>query len=126
MAKAGFDWICEYVDCDFRYAIKIVDRTITAISYATPGLIDYDLMNRGPVQALADMKYTFDAAYAESKHHPMKFCYAVHTHWGGSVGMVRMLDDFLSHVRAFDSIWFSRHDEIADFWSTASPAATVA
>jgi len=100
VAKAGFDWICEYVDCDFPYVITVLDRKITAISYGTPGLIDYDLMNRGPVQALADMKYTFDAAYAESNHHPMKFCYAVHTHWGGTVGMARMLDDFLSHVRA--------------------------
>jgi hypothetical protein len=71
------------VDCDFPYIITGNGRRIVSISYATPGLIDYDIMLRGPVQALADMKYTFDAAYQESKRHPMKFCYAAHTHWGG-------------------------------------------
>jgi peptidoglycan/xylan/chitin deacetylase (PgdA/CDA1 family) len=117
LAELGIDWICEYVDSDFPYMMTVNGKTLTAISYATPGLIDFDLMARGPLQALADMKYSFDAAYAEASRHPMKFCYAVHTHWGGTVGMARMLDDFLAHVRSHDGVWCCRHDEMADFWT---------
>jgi len=118
LAELGFRWVCEYVDSDFPYVITVGGKPIIAISYATPGCIDYDLMSRGPVQALQEMKYIFEAAYEESKRHPMKFCYAVHTHWGGTVGMAKMMDDFLSYARGFEGIWYSRHADVADFWAS--------
>jgi peptidoglycan/xylan/chitin deacetylase (PgdA/CDA1 family) len=120
LAEAGLDWICEYVDSDFPYAVTVGGKKIVTISYATPGVIDFDVMTRGPVQALADMKYAFDATYEESSRHPMKFCYAVHTHWGGTVAMARVLDDLLSYVRQREGVWFARHCDVADFWVAGS------
>jgi hypothetical protein len=46
----------------------------------------------------------------------MKFCYAIHPHVSGTVGMSRLLDDFLAHVRSRGEIWFPTCGEIADFW----------
>jgi peptidoglycan/xylan/chitin deacetylase (PgdA/CDA1 family) len=123
LTELGFRWTCEYVDCDFPYTIAVKDKNILAISYATPGLIDYDIVGRGPSQALADMKYTFDAVYEESKQQPMKFCYAVHTHWGGTAGMARMLDDFLQYVRSREAVWFARYCDIEEFWAAAARAS---
>ena len=124
LAELGFVWTCDYVDSDIPYTISVDGRQIVSISYATPGTIDFDLMSRGLVQRLEELKYMFDAAYAESEHHPMKFCYAVHTHWGGNVGMARVLDEFLAYVRGLKDVWFPRHIDVAEFWAAHADASS--
>lgn len=121
-AELGFDWTCDYVDADFPYFIDVGGRRLVSVSYATPGIIDFDLLPRGLHERIAEMAYAFDATYAEAARQPMKFCYAVHTHWGGTTGMARMLDEFLAHVRGREGVWFSRYGDVADFWTTASAA----
>jgi hypothetical protein len=101
---------------DFPYVISRNDRRIVAISYATPGYTDGDLSSRGIIQGLAEIKYAFDATFEESKRHPMKFCYAIHPHVSGTVGMSRLLDDFLAHVRSRGEVWFPTCSDIAEFW----------
>lgn len=120
LAELDFLWTCDYVDCDFPYVIPVNGRQLVSVGYATPGCIDFDLMPRGLVASLADMKYMFDAAYAESRAQPMRFCYAVHAHWGGTVGMARVLDEFLSHVKSRDGIWYPRCIDVAEFWAAGS------
>ena len=120
IAELEFVWTCDFVDADFPYFIDVGGKRIISISYATPGLIDFDLLPRGLIQRVDEMKYAFDASYAESARHPMKFCYAVHTHWGGTTGMGRVLDEFLAHVKGHDGIWYPRHNDVAAFWIEAS------
>jgi hypothetical protein len=115
--ESAFLWTSDYVDSDFPYVISRNDKRIVAISYATPGYTDGDLSSRGIIQGLAEIKYAFDATFEESKRHPMKFCYAIHPHVSGTVGMSRLLDDFLAHVRSRGEIWFPTCGEIAEFWS---------
>ncbi|MGZ8489458.1 MAG: polysaccharide deacetylase family protein [Candidatus Binatia bacterium] len=117
LMESGFLWTSDYVDSDFPYVISRNDKRIVAISYATPGYTDGDLSSRGIIQGLAEIKYAFDATFEESKRHPMKFCYAIHPHVSGTVGMSRLLDDFLAHVRSRGEIWFPTCGEIAEFWS---------
>jgi hypothetical protein len=114
--ESRFLWTSDYVDCDFPYVISRNDRRIVAISYATPGYTDGDLSSRGIIQGLAEIKYAFDATFEESKRHPMKFCYAIHPHVSGTVGMARLLDDFLAHVRSRGEVWFPTCGDIAEFW----------
>ena len=45
----------------------------------------------------------------------MKFCYAIHPHVSGTIGMARLLDDFLDHARA--TMW-TRAIDIANFWNS--------
>ena len=116
LMESGFLWTSDYVDSDFPYVISRNDRRIVAISYATPGYTDGDLSSRGIIQGLAEIKYAFDATLEESKRHPMKFCYAIHPHVSGTVGMARLLDDFLAHVRSRGEIWFPTCSDIAEFW----------
>ena len=116
LMESGFLWTSDYVDSDFPYVISRNDRRIVAISYATPGYTDGDLSSRGIIQGLSEIKYAFDATFEESKHHPMKFCYAIHPHVSGTVGMARLLDDFLVHVRRRGKVWFSTCSDIAEFW----------
>jgi len=116
VAESGFLWTSDYVDSDFPYIISCNGQRIVAISYATPGYTDGDLSSRGIIQGLAEIKYAFDAAFEESKRHPMKFCYAIHPHVSGTVGMARLLDDFLAHVRSRGAVWFPRCVDIAEFW----------
>jgi len=120
LTELGFRWTCDYVDCDFPYVIDVNGKRIVSISYATPGCVDADIIPRGLNGALEEMKYAFGAAYEESKRHPMKYNYAVHVHWGGTVGMARVLDDFLSHVRGLDGVWFPRYVDMAEFWAKNS------
>jgi peptidoglycan/xylan/chitin deacetylase (PgdA/CDA1 family) len=116
LAELDFSWACEYVDSDFPYLIPVGGKDIVAISYATPGCIDFDLLLRGLNDRLEELKITFAAAYKEADRHPRKFCYAVHTHWGGTVGMAWVLEEFLSYVRRHEGVWYPRHSEMADFW----------
>jgi peptidoglycan/xylan/chitin deacetylase (PgdA/CDA1 family) len=116
LTESGFLWTSDYVDSDFPYVISCNDKRIVSISYATPGYTDGELSSRGAIQGLAEIKYAFDATFEESKRHPMKFCYAIHPHVSGTVGMAQLLDDFLAHVRSRGNIWFPRYIDIAEFW----------
>jgi allantoinase len=120
LAELDFLWIGDFVDSDFPYTINIGGKRLTSISYATPGYVDAELAPRGAVQALTEMKYAFDAAYEEAARHPMIFCYSVHTHWGGTLPMARMLDEFLTYAHNKSGVWFPRCIDIAQFWNAAS------
>jgi len=122
LAELDFSWACEYVDSDFPYLMTVGGKQIVAISYATPGCIDFDLLPRGLNERLDELKLTFAAAYKEADRHPMKFCYAVHTHWGGTVGMAWVLDELLSYVRRHEGVWYPLHSEMAAFWLDRSRA----
>jgi peptidoglycan/xylan/chitin deacetylase (PgdA/CDA1 family) len=117
LAELGLRWTCDYIDSDLPYLLTVKGKRIVSVGYSSPGCIDYELMQHGAVQGLAEMKNSFDAMHEESKRHPMKFCYAVHNHWGGTPGMVRMMDQFLAYARQHDGVWFPRCIELADFWS---------
>ena len=120
LAELGFRWTADYIDADFPYQLSLGRPPIVAISYATPGFIDVELLPHGAVHALAEMKNAFDATLEESQQRPMKFCYAVHVHWGGTVAMVRMLDEFLGYVRSRADVWIPRCTDLADFWTANS------
>jgi hypothetical protein len=105
-------------NCDFHYLIAGPGKPIVSISYATPGFTDGETSSRGAAQGLEEIKYAFDAAYAEAARHPMKFCYAIHPHVSGTVGMARLLDDFLAHARQCKGVWLPRAIDIATFWNS--------
>jgi peptidoglycan/xylan/chitin deacetylase (PgdA/CDA1 family) len=117
IAELDLRWTADYVDADIPYVISVNGKRIVSVGYAVPGFIDAELMPLGAARALEEMKFAFDAVYEESKRQPMKFCYAVHTHWGGSAGMARMLDEFLAHARARPGVWLARCVDLAEFWA---------
>ncbi len=121
LPELGFTWTCDFVDCDFPYLIMTKPYPIVAVSYATPGCIDYDLLSRSHPDRLSELKFVFDAVYAESAKKPMRFSYAVHAHWGGTVPMGRVLDEFLRHVLQHEDVWVSTFGEVADFWLAGGP-----
>jgi len=100
----------------------VTGERIVSVGYCTPGCSDFELLAHGAVQGLAELKYTFDAVYEESKQHPMKFCYAVHGNWGGTPGMARMFDGFLAYARGHEGVWFPRCIDVAEFWTAGSNA----
>jgi peptidoglycan/xylan/chitin deacetylase (PgdA/CDA1 family) len=118
LAELDFRWTCDYVDSDIPSIITVGGKQVVSVGYSTPGCVDSQLLEHGAVGGLAEIKYAFDAMYEESKKHPLKFCYAVHAHWGGTPSMGRLLADFLDHAKSRDGVWFARCIDVADFWST--------
>ena len=116
LAELDMRWTCDYIDSDVPYTLVVHDKRIVSVGYCSPGCLDFELLAHGAVQGLAELKNTFDAVYEESKRHPMKFCYAVHSHWGGTPGMARMLDGFLTYARSHKDVWFPRCIDVAEFW----------
>jgi hypothetical protein len=102
IAELGFRWTADYVSSDVPQLLNVNRRRIISLGYAPPGCNDGDLISHSLGEALADAKYTFDATFAESKRHPMKFCYVAYTHWSGTPSMAQMLADLLAYVRAFE------------------------
>jgi peptidoglycan/xylan/chitin deacetylase (PgdA/CDA1 family) len=122
IAELDFRWTCDYLDSDIPSLINVNGKRIASVGYSTPGCVDSQLMQHGtPTDVLAEMKYTFDALYDEGAQAPTKFCYAVHTHWGGMPGMARMLDEFLGYVRTREGACFMRCGDIADLWLSHEP-----
>ena len=115
-AELGFTWTCDFLDSDFPYLIDTTAGPLVAVSYATPGSLDYDLLGLSHPDRLNDMKFVFDAVYAESAKRPMRFSYAVHAHWGGTAAMARVLAEFLEYVLQHDEVWLSTFGEVAEFW----------
>jgi allantoinase len=125
LAELGYDWTADYVDSDFPYFIPVRGQQLVAIPYATPGCIDFDLLPYSLPERLKHMKFIFDATHEESGRQPMMFSYAVHTHWGGTTGMAHLLDKFLAHALASDSLWRPLGSEIADFWRHSERATAI-
>jgi allantoinase len=115
LVELGFRWTADYVDSDCPYVLQVGGTPIVSCGYSTPGCIDSQLMDRGTSEdAFKELKRTFDILYAESEKRPLKFCYAVHSHWGGAPAMAGMLDEFLTYARRFPYIWFARCSDVAD------------
>jgi peptidoglycan/xylan/chitin deacetylase (PgdA/CDA1 family) len=119
LAELDFRWTCDYVDSDLPALIAVDGKRLVSVGYSTPGCVDSQLLEQGTVGGLAELKYIFDAMYEESKRQPLKFCYAVHTHWGGVPGMGRLFDEFLAHARSREGVWFARCIDVADFWAAS-------
>jgi peptidoglycan/xylan/chitin deacetylase (PgdA/CDA1 family) len=115
-AEAGFKWTCDYSDSDIPYVIDVDGKKLVSVGYVMPGHVDSDLIPLGVSRGFDQLVASFDAAYEESARHPMKFCYAVHSHLSGRPAMATLLDKFLSHVRKRSGVWFCRGIDMADFW----------
>jgi peptidoglycan/xylan/chitin deacetylase (PgdA/CDA1 family) len=116
VAEEGLIWDADYQDSDIPYVMNINGKKVVSVGYAKPDFTDNDVAVFGLAGGLQQLKYQFDAVYAESAQRPMKFYYAMHVHKVGAPGMARMLDEFLEHVRRQEQVWFCRCNDMADFW----------
>ena len=115
-AELGIIWTCDFNDSDVPYVVEVGDKKIVSVGYVLPGYTDADILPLGLEGALSQLKYAFDAIYKEAAKQPMKFCYAVHAHWGAAPGMASVLDEFLTYAQSHAGVWFPRCIDIADFW----------
>jgi allantoinase len=117
-AELGITWTCDFNDSDVPYVIDVGGQKIVSVGYVLPGYTDTDILPLGLEGALSQMKFAFNTIYKEAAKHPLKFCYAVHVHWGAAPGMADVLDEFLTHAQSHEGVWFPRCIDIANFWLT--------
>lgn len=115
-AELGFVWNADYSDSDVPYIIDVNGRKIVSVGYVMPNYTDNDLVPLGLECGLKQLQQAFDASYAESERHPMKFCYACHVHISGRPGMSQLLERFIEYAKARDGVRFYPCIEIANFW----------
>jgi peptidoglycan/xylan/chitin deacetylase (PgdA/CDA1 family) len=115
-AELGFVWTADYSDSDVPYLIDVHGKPLVSVGYVMPAHTDNDLVVLGAAAGLQQLKDAFDAVYEEAEQHPMKFCYAAHTHISGRPAMARLLDAFLEHARRRPGVWFGRGIDVAKFW----------
>lgn len=115
-AELGFVWTADYADSDVPYTIDVNGKKIVSVGYTMPNYTDNDLARLGTAAGLPQLKDAFDVAYEESRHHPMKFCYACHVHVTGRPAMSKLLDRFLDYARRHEGVQFYRCIDVANFW----------
>jgi peptidoglycan/xylan/chitin deacetylase (PgdA/CDA1 family) len=115
-AELGITWTCDFNDSDIPYVIDVGGKKLVSVGYTVPGYTDADIIPLGLDGGLRQLKLAFDATYEEAQLHPMKFCYAVHVHWGGTPGMAQLFDEFLRYVSEREGVWFPKCIDIAQFW----------
>jgi peptidoglycan/xylan/chitin deacetylase (PgdA/CDA1 family) len=116
IAERGFRWTGDYVDSDICQVLDVDGHKMASVGYAWPASVDFDIAPLGAAGALQQLTADFDAIYAESANHPMKIRYAIHTHIGGRPAMAQALDQWLTHIRAHEDVWFCRSIDMANFW----------
>ncbi len=112
----GFTWNGDYCDSDVPYIVDVGGRRIVSIGYVRPAYTDNDIQALGLAGALQQLKDEFDAHYEESRRHPMKFRYAVHTFTGGRPGFANVLENFLEYAKRRSGVWFCRAEDMAAYW----------
>ena len=112
----GFVWTADYSDSDVPYLIEVEGKKIVSVGYTMPNYTDNNLVPLGATAGLQQLKDAFDVTYEESRHHPMRFCYACHVHVTGRPAMSRLLDRFIDYARHHSGVAFYPCIEIANFW----------
>ncbi len=68
----------------------------------------------------ANWRAEFDAQYKRGRYFNM----TLHPHAIGWAHRIKLLDDFLAHVRGLPGLWNATGGEIADYWQSTYPAET--
>lgn len=115
-AEAGYLWTADYGDSDIPYLIDVDGKKLVSVGFVAPGYTDNDLERMGPPIGAQALLSTFDMLYEESARHPIKFCYAFHSHVSGRPAMANVLDQFLTQARRRSGVWFCRAIDMAHYW----------
>ena len=120
-AEEGFTWCSDLMNADLPYIVNPAGKKLVVLPYARPGCIDVSIFGasdpfRSPSEALTSLKDEFDAVYEESAVHPMRFNYALHTHYSGTPGAARTFADFIKYAKSRPGVWIATGMEQATFW----------
>lgn len=113
-------------DLNFLYHIDDLSRDepfITKVRNKNFVVMPYTLRNNdivqisgshwSPDQFYVQLKTEFDQLYAEGTHKRRMMSISLHDRIGGQPAMVKVLDDFISYIKAKPDVVFMRKDEIA-------------
>lgn len=113
-------------DLGFLYHIDDLSRDepfVTMVRGKKFAVIPYTLRNNdivliegrnfSPDQFLSQLKLEFDRLYEEGAHRRRMMSVSLHDRIGGSPALVKVMDEFLTHVKQHEGVRFMRKDDIA-------------
>lgn len=113
-------------DLDFLYHIDDLSRDepfVTMVRGKKFAVIPYTLRNNdivliegrnfSPDQFLSQLKLEFARLYEEGAHRRRMMSVSLHDRIGGSPALVKVMDEFLTHVKQHEGVRFMRKDDIA-------------
>jgi allantoinase len=119
-AEAGLLYHCDLQDDELPYFIDIKGKTIVELPYRMFGNVnDYMVMLRQSMplsDALAYLKQSFDACYAESARRPMHFNLGTHPWLSGRADCAWVIREFIRYVKSHDKVWIATMNDVVDWW----------
>ena len=128
MAEAGLLYQVDWFHDDQPFPINVRSGKLISLPY-TRELNDSVVFNAPGLEAdyFAQIcKDQFDVLYAEGAQTGQVMCIALHPYLIGQPHRLRYLADILDYVTAFDGVWVTTSDEIAEHYMTHHYDAMVA
>jgi peptidoglycan/xylan/chitin deacetylase (PgdA/CDA1 family) len=130
IVKHGFIWHSDCFDDDLPYTVEVNGKPLIEVprSTLTDDYAMIGLLTSRPFGSHRDMLDVwideFDVLYRESRKSARLLSINWHVCMLGRPAVSKVLDDFLTHVKKHDGVWFAKVQEIADFWLARAAPAT--
>jgi peptidoglycan/xylan/chitin deacetylase (PgdA/CDA1 family) len=130
IVKHGFIWHSDCFDDDLPYTVEVNGKPLIEVprSTLTDDYAMIGLLTSRPFGSHRDMLDVwideFDVLYRESRKSARLLSINWHVCMLGRPAVSKVLDDFLTHVKKHDGVWFAKGQEIADFWLARAAPAT--
>lgn len=111
VAEEGFLWYGDYNNIDLPFCVDANAGVIVALPHSD--FADHRVLRLSTRDWYDVYQDTFDYLYANEPTSYMNI--TVHCHFGGRPLMAAQVDKILKYIRSFPDVWFTRHDEIAQW-----------
>ncbi|HWG05727.1 MAG TPA: polysaccharide deacetylase family protein, partial [Beijerinckiaceae bacterium] len=118
--ELGFIYHIDDISRDEPFVVPVNDKPFAVVPYTQHlGDIGY-FNNRGSAVAFnGEMKYEFDALYAEAETKRRMMVVTIHDSIARA-SRVKAFEDFIAYAQSHKGVWFARADELAH-WALGSP-----
>ena len=116
LSKNGYEYVCDWVNDDQPYEIKVDGKIIYSIPYT---LESNDIVLFANQHFTAEEFYTrvkqqFDTMYSEGLENPRVMAIAIHPYLSGVPHRIRVLEKTLEYISSQKEVWITTGSEILD------------
>ncbi len=120
LAEEGIEYVCDWVNDDQPYPLKVKKGTLTALPY-TVELNDipiYIIQHHRSPEMLERAKDHFDTLYREGEQSARIMAIAVHPYITGAAHRIRYFDEVFSYLKSHAGVLFMTGSEILDWYKS--------
>ena len=124
LAKEGIEYVCDWVNDDQPYPMKVKSGSLVAIPY-TVELNDipmYLIQNHPSPEIFQRAKDYFDTLYEEAEEGARVMCISTHPYITGAAHRIRYYNQVFEYIKRHEGVLFMTGSEILDWYKEQTGA----